>query len=70
MSKNITAIINAEAEKRVDEFRKKGHSEEESIKLALDKIGYIKSQDPLIVIFWEIQKALISKLEDERSKRR
>lgn len=58
---NITPIINAEAQKYINEFLKKGHSEEESIRLALDKVKSLKKDNPLVVIFWEVEKALIEK---------
>lgn len=58
---NITPIINAEAQKYINEFLKKGNSEEESIRLSLDKIKQLKKDYPLVVIFWEVEKALIEK---------
>lgn len=58
---NITPIINAEAQKYINEFLKKGHSEEESIRLSLDKVKSLKKENPLVVIFWEVEKALIDK---------
>jgi hypothetical protein len=58
---NITPIINAEAQKYINEFLKKGNSEEESIRLALDKVKDLKKDYPLVVIFWEVEKALIEK---------
>lgn len=66
MSKKITAIINTEAEKRIDEFRKSGYSEAESIEKALLKIRAIQKENPLIAIFWEIEKALVIKLENNK----
>jgi hypothetical protein len=58
---NITPIINAEAQKYINEFMKKGNTEEESIRLSLDKVKDLKKENPLVVIFWEVEKALIDK---------
>ncbi len=58
---NITPIINAEAQKYINEFMKKGNTEEESIRLSLDKVKDLKKEYPLVVIFWEVEKALIDK---------
>ena len=58
---NITPIIEAEATKRINEFLYKGFSEEESINMSLRKIRESIKRDPLVVIHWEIQKALIIK---------
>ena len=64
----ITPIIKAEATKRINEFLRKGLTEEESIEMALYKIKELRKVEPLVVIHWEIEKVLIVKLSDIRSK--
>ena len=61
MSHNITPIVKAEAQKYINEFLKQGFTEEESIRKALDKIKDLKKHSPLIVMYWEVEKALIDK---------
>jgi hypothetical protein len=61
MSHNITPIVNAEAQKHINEFLKQGFSEEESIRKALDKIKELKKKDPLVAMYWELEKSLIEK---------
>ena len=66
-SKHITPIIEAEANKHVNEYMLKGFSEIESLRFALDKIKIYKKQSPLIAIHWEIEKALIVKIANYES---
>ena len=61
---NITPIIEAEATKLINEYIHKGSSKEEAIKLSLNKIKELRKRDPLVVIHWEIEKALIIKLAE------
>jgi hypothetical protein len=60
----ITPIIEAEATKRINEYIQKGSSIKESTKMALDKVKEIRKSQPLIVIHWEIEKALVIKLSE------
>lgn len=62
--KRITPIIEAEASKHVNEFIKKGHSEEESLGLALHKINTIRKSQPLVAIHWEVEKALLLRISN------
>lgn len=66
---NITPIIEAEAKKYINEFLFGGFTYEESIRKALDKVKSIKRDSPLVVIFWEIEKALIIKLNELKEKK-
>lgn len=59
---NITPIIEAEAKKYINEYLYKGFTEEEAIRMALDSVKRKKKDSPLVVIFWELEKALIEKL--------
>lgn len=65
---NITPIIEAEAKKYINEFLFNGFTYEESIRKALDKVKNLKRDSPLVVIFWEIEKALIVKLNEFNGK--
>jgi hypothetical protein len=67
MSNNITLIIEAEANKHVNEYMLKGFSEIESFRFALDKIKSLRKQEALVVIHWEIEKALIVKIANYES---
>ena len=61
-------IIEAEADKHINEFIKKGYSEEESLGHALHKINTLRKENPLVVIHWEVEKVLtlkISKIQKE-----
>jgi hypothetical protein len=62
--KKITEIIEAEAAKHIDEFIKKGYSEEESLGLALHKINTLRKENPLVVVHWEVEKALTLKISN------
>ena len=65
--KRITPIIEAEASKYINEFIKKGYSEEESLGLALHKINELRKSSPLIAIHWEVEKALLLKMSNHIS---
>lgn len=64
----ITPIIEAEATKRINEYLDKGFTERESIKMSLHKIIELKKADPLIAVHWEIEKALVIKLDTYKKK--
>jgi hypothetical protein len=66
---NITPIIEAEAKKYINEFLFNGFSYEESIRKSLDKVKDLKKNSPLVVIFWELEKALIIKLNELKDKK-
>jgi hypothetical protein len=66
-SQHITLIIEAEANKHVNEYMLKGFSKIESFRFALDKIKSLRKQEPLIVIHWELEKALIIKIANHES---
>ena len=59
----ITPIIEAETTKRINEHTHKGLSIKESTKMALDKVKELRKLEPLVVIHWEIEKALVIKLD-------
>jgi len=63
----ITPIIEAEASKHINEFIKKGYSEEESLGHALHKINTIRKESPLVAIHWEVEKALLLKISNHIS---
>ena len=67
MSNNITPIIEAEANKHVNEYMLKGFSKIESLRFALDKIKNLKKQSPLVAVHWELEKALIIKIANHES---
>ena len=64
----ITPIIEAETTKRINEHTYKGLSIEESTKMALDKVKELRKLEPLVVIHWEIEKALVIKLDTYKKK--
>ena len=64
----ITPIIEAEANKHINEYLIKGFSEIESLRMSLDKIKLLKKNSPLIAVHWELEKALIVKIANYESR--
>jgi hypothetical protein len=62
-----TTIIEAEAAKHINEFIKKGYTEEESLGHALHKINTLRKENPLVAIHWEVEKALTLKISNHIS---
>ncbi len=59
----MTPKIQTEVTKLINEFLYKGFSEEESINMALHKIKAAKDRDPLVALYWEIEKELNKKIK-------